>query len=88
MEAIWPTTTQAEMYNRNWYSHWLDFFGVSEDEFEFTYNHRINAEILKEILYSQFLWVGTTDENLWNPSLKLFEKKFEIQFEKTNFQET
>ena len=85
LENVWDVDELANMYNRDWYGHWLQLLNVPNDQFEKAYADNADVGLIKDILYSQFLWVGTTDDNLWMKCIELFEKKFGIAFEKTDF---
>ena len=85
LENVWDSDELSNMYGRYWYGHWLQLLNVPNDQFEKAYANNADVGLIKDILYSQFLWVGTTDDNLWMKCIKLFEKKFGMAFDKTDF---
>merc|ERR1711862_625902 len=57
----------------------MGYFNGNNLDFENDLNtNPIYIKMLEEIINSQFLWVGTTDNNLWNNSIALFNKKFNV----------
>lgn len=78
LEAVWESTPPAYGNRKQWYDFQNRFFDGDNSEFEKDFNTNPNyIGMLKDIVNSQFLWVGTPDRGLWNASVALFNKKFD-----------
>ena len=72
LDSVWE-------YNKGRFEFQNTYFNGSNLDLENDLNtNPIYIKMLEEIINSQFLWVGTTDNNLWNNSIALFNKKFNV----------